>query len=93
MEQEGRGREHMIKITDILDQDIDVDLVERIVEEYVEGMDMKSVLNYVVSNMKDYYINVADVNETNEFMKTHIDTSIAIEELKANLKQKEEGNT
>jgi len=93
MEQEGRGREHMIKITDILDQDIDVDLVERIVEEYVEGMDMESVLNYVVSNMKDYYINVADVNETNEFMKTHIDTSIAIEELKANLKQKEEGNT
>ena len=83
----------MIKITDILDQDIDVDLVERIVEEYVEGMDMESVLNYVVSNMKDYYINVADVNETNEFMKTHIDTSIAIEELKANLKQKEEGNT
>jgi hypothetical protein len=79
----------MIKITDILDQDIDVDLVERIVEEYVEGMDMESVLNYVTSNMKDFYINVADVDETNEFVKTHIDTSIAIEELKVNLKQKE----
>ena len=43
-------------------------------------MSLDDVLIYVRSNMKDYYVNVADFEEAQEFLDTNRDTSVYVEE-------------
>ena len=52
--------------------------IESIVDLYVDDMSLDSLQEYVRSNMKDYYVNVADGEETQEFLDTNRDTSVYI---------------
>ncbi len=53
--------------------------IESIVDLYVDDMSLDSLRKYVKWNMKDYYVNVADGEEAQEFLDTHKDTSVYIE--------------
>jgi len=52
--------------------------IETAVDNYVEDMSLDSLLEYVRWNMKDYYVNVADEEEGEEFVTTNRDTSVCI---------------
>ena len=47
---------------------------------YVGDMSKDSLREYVNWNMKDYYINVADGEEAQDFIDTNRDTSVCIED-------------
>tara|TARA_R100001480_G_scaffold149963_1_gene150161 strand:- start:170 stop:409 length:240 start_codon:yes stop_codon:yes gene_type:complete len=47
---------------------------------YVDDMSKDSLREYVNWNMKDYYINVADGEEAQDFIDTNRDTSVCIED-------------
>jgi hypothetical protein len=53
--------------------------IETAVDNYVKDMSLDSLLEYVRWNMKDYYVNVADEEEGEEFVTTNRDTSVCIE--------------
>ena len=53
--------------------------IENAVDKYVNKMTLDEVVTYVRWNMKDYYVNVADEDEGEEFVKTNRDTSVCIE--------------
>ena len=53
--------------------------IETAVDNYVNKMTLDEVVTYVRWNMKDYYVNVADEDEGEEFVKTNRDTSVCIE--------------
>ena len=54
--------------------------IEKGVDEYVDNMSLDDALTYVRSNMKDYYVNVADLDEAEEFLESNRDTSVYVEE-------------
>ena len=54
--------------------------IEKGVDEYVDNMSLDDALTYVRSNMKDYYVNVADFEEVEEFLESNRDTSVYVEE-------------
>ena len=56
--------------------------IENAVDNYVLGMSKEELITYVRWNMKDYYVNVADEDEGEEFVTTNRDTSVCIEEWK-----------
>ena len=53
--------------------------IENAVDKYVNKMTLDEVVTYVRWNMKDYYVNVADEEEGEEFVTTNRDTSVCIE--------------
>ena len=53
-----------------------IEEIEKAVDEYVDKMTFHQALTYVRSNMKDYYYNVADLDEAEEFLETGRDTSV-----------------
>jgi len=53
--------------------------IESAVDYYVDNMSENSLREYVRWNMKDYYINVADGEEAQDFFRTNKDTSVYIE--------------
>ena len=61
-------------------EEIPVEDIETAVDNYVNDMSLDDVLIYVRSNMKDYYVNVADFEEAQEFLDTNRDTSVYVEE-------------
>ena len=54
--------------------------IETAVDNYVNKMTLDEVVTYVRWNMKDYYINVADGEEAQDFIDTNRDTSVCIED-------------
>ena len=64
----------------ILDAEVPIEDIETAVDNYVNDMSLDDVLIYVRSNMKDYYVNVADFEEAQEFLDTNRDTSVYVEE-------------
>ena len=54
--------------------------IEKGVDEYVDNMSLDDALTYVRSNMKDYYVNVADFEEVEEFLESNRDTSVYVKE-------------
>ena len=64
----------------ILDAEVPIEDIETAVDNYVNDMSLDDVLIYVRSNMKDYYVNVADFEEALEFLDTNRDTSVYVEE-------------
>ena len=53
--------------------------IETAVDNYVNNMTLDEVVTYVRWNMKDYYVNVADEEEGEEFLDSNRDTSVCIE--------------
>jgi hypothetical protein len=53
--------------------------IEKAVDNYSNKMSKEELITYVRWNMKDYYVNVADEDEGEEFVKTNRDTSVCIE--------------
>ena len=64
----------------ILDAEVPIEDIETAVDNYVNDMSLDDALIYVRSNMKDYYVNVADSEEAQEFLDTNRDTSVYVEE-------------
>jgi len=60
----------------IYDEEVPVEDIEKAVDEYVNDMSLDDLLTYVRRNMKDYYYNVGDSEEAQEFLKTGRDTSV-----------------
>ena len=60
----------------LLDDDINDRDVKKAIANVIKSMTKKDTLKYVVTNMFDYYTMVADIDETNEFLETHNDTSV-----------------
>ena len=54
--------------------------IKSAVNFYVDDMSKDSLREYVNWNMKDYYINVADGEEAQDFIDTNRDTSVCIED-------------
>jgi hypothetical protein len=65
-------------INEWLDEFPSTEVIESTVDLYVDDMSLDSLQEYVRSNMKDYYVNVADGEETQEFLDTNRDTSVYI---------------
>ena len=65
-------------INEWLDEFPSTEVIESTVDLYVDDMSLDSLQEYVRSNMKDYYVNVADGEETQEFLDTNKDTSVYI---------------
>ena len=65
-------------INEWLDEFPSTEDIESIVDLYVDDMSLDSLQEYVRSNMKDYYVNVADGEEAQEFLDTNRDTSVYI---------------
>ena len=61
-------------------EEVPVEDIEEAVDEYVNAMSLDDLLTYVRSNMKDYYVNVADFEEVEEFLESNRDTSVYVEE-------------
>ena len=61
-------------------EEVPVEEIETAVDEYVYKMKFNQALTYIRSNMKDYYIEVADLDEAEEFLETGRDTSVYVEE-------------
>ncbi|QDP49621.1 MAG: hypothetical protein Unbinned202contig1000_27 [Prokaryotic dsDNA virus sp.] len=57
-----------------------IEEIEKAIDEYVDNMSLDDALTYVRSNMKEYYIEVADLDEAEEFLETGRDTSVYVEE-------------
>ena len=53
----------------IYDEEIPIEDIEEAVDEYVDNMSLDDALTYVRSNMKNYYIEVADSEEAQEFLE------------------------
>jgi len=53
--------------------------IETAVDNYTNKMSKEELITYVRWNMKDYYVNVADEYEGEEFVTTNRDTSVCIE--------------
>ena len=64
----------------IYDEEVPVEDIEEAVDEYVNAMSLDDLLTYVRSNMKDYYVNVADFEEVEEFLESNRDTSVYVKE-------------
>ena len=64
----------------IYDEEIPIEDIEEAVDEYVNAMSLDDLLTYVRSNMKDYYVNVADFEEVEEFLESNRDTSVYVKE-------------
>ena len=54
--------------------------IELAIDLYVDDMSLDSLRKYVKWNMKDYYINVVDGEEAQDFIDTNRDTSVCIED-------------
>ena len=54
--------------------------IESAIDLYVDDMSLDSLRKYVKWNMKDYYINVVDGEEAQDFIDTNRDTSVCIED-------------
>ena len=54
--------------------------IKSAVDFYVGDMSLDSLRKYVNWNMKDYYNNVADGEEAQDFIDTNRDTSVCIED-------------
>ena len=61
-------------------EEVPVERIEKAVDEYVDKMTVGELLEYVYSNMTNYYIEVADLDEAEEFLQTGRDTSVYVEE-------------
>ena len=61
-------------------EEVPVEDIEEAVDEYVDNMSLDDLLTYVRSNMKDYYVNVADFEEVEEFLESNRDTSVYVKE-------------
>ena len=61
-------------------EEVPVEDIEEAVDEYVDNMSLDDALTYVRSNMKDYYVNVADFEEVEEFLESNRDTSVYVKE-------------
>ena len=61
-------------------EEVPVERIEKAVDEYVDKMPVGELLEYVYSNMTNYYIEVADLDEAEEFLQTGRDTSVYVEE-------------
>ena len=61
-------------------EEVSVEYIEEAVDEYVDAMSLDDLRTYVRSNMKDYYVNVADFEEVEEFLESNRDTSVYVEE-------------
>ena len=46
-----------------------VERLEETVDRYVDNMDVKQLVEYTASSLKDYYVNVAPDEEVDEFLK------------------------
>tara|TARA_Y100000590_G_scaffold371481_1_gene433913 strand:- start:308 stop:505 length:198 start_codon:yes stop_codon:yes gene_type:complete len=60
-------------------EEVPVERIEKAVDEYVDKMTVGELLEYVYSNMTNYYIEVADLDEAEEFLQTGRDTSVYVE--------------
>ncbi len=54
--------------------------IESAIDLYVDDMSLDSLRKYVKWNMKDYYINVVDGEEAQDFIDTNRDTSVCVED-------------
>ena len=61
-------------------EEFPVEEIEKAVDEYVDKMTFHQAITYIRSNMKEYYIEVADLDEAEEFLETGRDTSVYVEE-------------
>ena len=61
-------------------EEVSVEYIEEAVDEYVDAMSLDDLRTYVRSNMKDYYVNVADFEEVEEFLESNRDTSVYVKE-------------
>ena len=61
-------------------EEFPVEEIEKAVDEYVDKMTFHQAITYIRSNMKDYYVNVADLDEAEEFLESNRDTSVYVEE-------------
>ena len=59
-------------------EEVPVERIEKAVDEYVDKMTVGELLEYVYSNMTNYYIEVADLDEAEEFLQTGRDTSVYV---------------
>ena len=57
------------EIRDKGEEEVPVEDIEEAVDEYVDNMSLDDALTYVRSNMKNYYIDVADAEEAQEFLE------------------------
>ena len=48
-----------------------IERVEETVDRYVDNMDLKQIVEYTATSMKDYYVNVASSEEVDEFLKEY----------------------
>ena len=48
-----------------------VERLEETVDRYVDNMDVKQLVEYTATSLKDYYINVAPDEEVDEFLKEY----------------------
>jgi len=46
-----------------------VERIEETVDRHVDNMDLKQLIEYTATSMKDYYVNVAPDEEVDEFLK------------------------
>ena len=61
-------------------EEFPVEEIEKAVDEYVDKMTFHQAITYIRSNMKDYYVNVADFEEVEEFLESNRDTSVYVKE-------------
>ena len=61
-------------------EEVSVEYIEEAVDEYVDAMSLDDLRTHVRSNMKDYYVNVADFEEVEEFLESNRDTSVYVKE-------------
>ena len=45
--------------------------IEETVARYVDNMNQDQLINYIISQMNDYYINTASEEEVEEFIKNY----------------------
>ena len=48
-----------------------VERLEETVDRYVDNMDVKQLVEYTATSLKDYYVNVAPDEEVDEFLKQY----------------------
>jgi len=71
------GRE--LTIDDLLDQPIDLYALDEAIETFMEKLQKSRLLEaYIHANLRNFYLEVADSDEVDEFIKTGRDISVDI---------------
>ena len=68
-----------IDLNDLMDKDVDLDALDEAIETFMEKLHKARLKEaYIHANLRNFYLEVADSDEADEFIKTGRDISVDI---------------